>query len=302
MLIRPWSTEELASELAKSIAIFREQRILEPLEAYLEVFDQYRAVVEDLLEDTVDLDRLRERAPAILSNPQSADILRYLVGPPISADDLKVIAEAVLSGRRLQTEVGMVERIVQVVLDGLDRARFPWIRERRDPTEQERYAAVLATAALIATRRTETARRTAGKVEQEAAVERALLGVGLIKIPAKPVPNMLSAPRPGEICRETLLGKRKADFIVGLWNGRIMPIECKVSNSATNSVKRLNNDAAVKAEVWRDDFGSVNVVPVAVLSGVYKLLNLEEAQRRGLSLFWAHDLESLLDWIEKTKG
>src|SRR6266511_3702376 len=109
MLIRPWSTEELASELAKSIAIFREQRILEPLEAYLEVFDQYRAVVEDLLEDTVDLDRLRERAPAILSNPQSADILRYLVGPPISADDLKVIAEAVLSGRRLQTEVGMVE-------------------------------------------------------------------------------------------------------------------------------------------------------------------------------------------------
>ena len=50
-----------------------------------------------------------------------------------------------------------------------------------------------------------------------------------------------------------------------------MPLECKVSNSSTNSVKRLNNDAAVKAETWRQDFGTVPIVPAAVLSGVYKL-------------------------------
>ena len=30
-----------------------------------------------------------------------------------------------------------------------------------------------------------------------------------------------------------------------------MPIECKVSNSAVNSVKRLNNDAAVKRVVGK---------------------------------------------------
>jgi hypothetical protein len=41
-----------------------------------------------------------------------------------------------------------------------------------------------------------------------------------------------------------------------------------------------------------------NVVPVAVLSGVYKLHNLMSAQTRGLTLYWAHDLVQLLDWIE----
>jgi hypothetical protein len=81
-----------------------------------------------------------------------------------------------------------------------------------------------------------------------------------------------------------------------------MPIECKVSNSSTNSVKRLNNDAAVKAVRWRERFGEAGVVPTAVLSGVYKLHNLEQAQERGLTLFWAHDLGQLTEWIRRTKG
>jgi hypothetical protein len=81
-----------------------------------------------------------------------------------------------------------------------------------------------------------------------------------------------------------------------------MAIECKVSNSATNSVKRLNNDAAAKAEAWLKDFGTRQVVPAAILSGVYKLHNLEDAQSRGLSLFWAHDLKALTDWISTTRN
>jgi hypothetical protein len=90
--------------------------------------------------------------------------------------------------------------------------------------------------------------------------------------------------------------------VVGLWDGRVVPIECKVSNSATNSVKRLNNDAASKAEAWRIDFGAMQVIPTAVLSGVYKLHNLEDAQQRGLKLFWAHDIARLTDWVASTKG
>lgn len=93
---------------------------------------------------------------------------------------------------------------------------------------------------------------------------------------------------------------RKADIIVGLWDNRIMPIECKVSNSAVNSVKRLNNDAAVKAETWVRDFGQIQVVPTAVLSGAYNLHNLVNAQKRGLTLFWAHNLKSMVQWIEET--
>ncbi len=111
----------------------------------------------------------------------------------------------------------------------------------------------------------------------------------------------MEAPQPGEFCQEVTLGTRKADLIVGLWDRRTMPIECKVSNSSTNSIKRLNNDAAAKAEAWLDQFGRAQVVPVAVLGGVYKLLNLEQAQDRGLTLFWVHRLRDLTDWIAQTR-
>ena len=78
-------------------------------------------------------------------------------------------------------------------------------------------------------------------------------------------------------------------------------IECKVSNSATNSVKRLNNDAAVKAEYWLKVFGTSQVVPAAMLAGVFNVMNLTQAQTRGLALFWSHDLEKLGAFIDSTK-
>ncbi len=80
-----------------------------------------------------------------------------------------------------------------------------------------------------------------------------------------------------------------------------MPIECKVSNSELNSIKRLTNDAGVKARVWIDDLGRNNVVPAAVLSGVFGLRHLIEAQERGLTLFWAHSLDQLLAFVSSTR-
>ena len=161
---------------------------------------------------------------------------------------------------------------------------------------------MLASAALMATQRVGTNRRSKGKKAQEGLVRRALAGAGLVEAPGRTVSTLAAAPEPGQFCGESYLGNRKADFLVRLWDHRIMPIECKVSNSATNSVKRLNNDAAAKAEAWLKDFGTRQVVPVAVLGGVYKLRNLEDAQGRGLALFWAHRLNELTDWIETTRG
>lgn len=86
-----------------------------------------------------------------------------------------------------------------------------------------------------------------------------------------------------------------------MYDGRLMPIECKVSNSSTNSIKRLNNDAAVKAETWIDEFGRLQVTPAAVLSGVYKVRNLEQAQERGLTIFWAHSLDALVEFVLATQ-
>ncbi len=78
-------------------------------------------------------------------------------------------------------------------------------------------------------------------------------------------------------------------------------LNVKVSNSSTNSVKRFNNDAAVKAEYWLKIFGTSQVAPAAMLAGVFKVMNLAQAQARGLALFWSHDLEKLGAFIESTQ-
>lgn len=296
-----WNEEQLHVERDRAQDIFRQERIQEPLEDYLEAFDRYQSTVEELLETTIDLSTLDEAALAVLTAPGLLEAFRYLAGPPISKDDLKVLSDAVLSPGRLKGNPEMVKRVIGVVRTGLDRRRFPWIAERREPTETERSAAVLASAALMATSRVGTARRNVSKERQEGLVQSALIGAGMSLVPNREVATISQAPGPGEFCRESLLGKRKADIIIGLYDRRIIAAECKVSNSSTNSVKRLNNDAAAKAEVWLEEFGRANVVPCAILGGVYKIHNLLDAQNRGLALFWAHDLATMVNWIQSTR-
>lgn len=274
----------------------------EPLEAYLDVFDDRRGVFENLLETTVDLTQLSEHSIEILTDPQLLEAFRYIAGPPISLDDLKVVANAPsLSSKSLQGDPSLAKRLIETVLLGLDRERFPWISEGREPREDEKRAAVLASAALVASQRVATDRRSEGKSAQEMLVETTLETAHFTKIAAREVNTLHDGPKPGEFCRECMLGSRKADILVGLWDRRFVPIECKVSNSSTNSIKRLNNDAAVKAMAWIKEFGANNVVPTAVLSGVYKLKHLVAAQDCGLTLFWAHNLSQMIAWIESTK-
>jgi hypothetical protein len=68
------------------------------------------------------------------------------------------------------------------------------------------------------------------------------------KLQPVPIQTMNHEPRPGEFCRESELGSRKADFIISLHDQRLLALEYKVSNSELNSIKRLNNDAAVKRQ------------------------------------------------------
>jgi hypothetical protein len=297
-----WSDGQLTEGLNRAKARFRKERLEEPIEAYAEAFKKYQASMERLLESSADLAQLEENSLSMLSDPITLQAFRYLAGPPISTDDLKTLADdAFLSRAKLKKDPAMVSRVLEIVRIGLDKGRFPWISRGRKATRTERKAAVIASAALLASSKVGTDRRSEGKNLQELQVERALLAIDFENVPTRKVSTLNLAPRAGQFCRESTLGNRKADFIIGLYDQRIMAIECKVSNSSTNSVKRLNNDAAAKAQAWIHQFGTLGVVPVAVLSGVYKLGNLVDAQNSGLTLFWAHDLDQLLDWIKEGK-
>lgn len=297
-----WSDEQLEADRQVAIAAFRKERLEEPLEQYLENFNDYKADVDELLEATVDLTQMSPPDPSVFESKRLMLALRYLAGPPISEDDLKVLAEeASLAPSKLKNDPEMAQRVVDTILIAIDRGRFPWVVEEREPEPSEREAATLASAALMATRRSETLRRNEGKTLQEDAVADALVEIEFQEVPTRTVETISNAPSDGEFCRESLFGTRKADFIIGLWDGRKMAIECKVSNSATNSIKRLNNDTAVKATTWLKEFGTNQVVPATVITGVFKLNKLKQAQGSGLSLFWAEQLDVMLDWIKSTR-
>ncbi len=298
-----WEDEQLDADRSRAIAAFSKERLEEPLEDYLKAFDEYLGHIEEFLKSTANLRSInRETALDVLSNPRLLDVFRYLAGPPISEDDLKVLADAPsLARSNLEKNPDLLKRLLKVVQKVLDFRRFVWMAEDREPTEAERSAAVLASAALMAASRTQTRRRNIGKDKQERQLKEALAELGFTEVSSRKIQTISHAPAPGEFCGESMFGNRKGDIIVRLWDDRVMPIECKVSNSSTNSVKRLNNDAAVKAVSWKTDFGRRQVVPSVVLSGVYKLHNLRDAQDRGLTLFWAHDLAQLTGWISKTK-
>ena len=384
----PWSKEELEAERIKATELFRNHRLEEPLEEYLDAFDQHQGIFEELLETTVDL-KDKTRLVEAATDPKFIEAFRYLAGPPISEDDLKVLADTTtLAPTRLRKDREIARRVAHIVMTGLDRRRFPWVTvadtsgsnradradvrleilragaaleniatklknrplflqpetekvlkaiegttkvvaqvlieldrnseaeepdqadlpdkaespESERPDEAERTAAVVASAAMLAMRRLEAKRRNEGGQRQEEAVKKALRDAGLAEMKTRRIPTAAQAPQPGQFCGESYLGDRKADIVVGLWDNRILAIECKVSNSATNSVKRLNDTTVSKTDYWFQAFGKNQVVPTAVLSGVYKLHNLTAAQNRGLNLFWAHDLLKLTEWIQGTKS
>jgi len=88
------------------------------------------------------------------------------------------------------------------------------------------------------------------------------------------------------------------DVTVGLRDGRLLLIECKVSNSATNSVKRLDREVGDKVKSWRHGYGE-RAITAVVLAGVFKAANLQAAQAGGVVLFWEHALGGLADFLSQ---
>ena len=298
-----WSQQELGEDAAIAAAAFRAQR-LAVSDSWAMHYQQARDKFEQLFSqvDDLKLERISDEQLAAAFGKGLGEALRYLAGPPISDDDLQVIADVdSLAPGILKKRPEAARQVFDVIARVLDPYRFPWTRDGVAPTEQQREAALLASSVLLAAQRIATERRNEGKDSQETLVKDYLRQLGFTEVPALPINTIVRGPQAMQFCAECQLGERKADVVVRLHDTRLLAIECKVSNSATNSVKRLNNDAAVKAEYWLKQFGTAQVVPAAALAGVFKVLNLEQAQARGLSLFWSHDPSRLGDFIESTR-
>lgn len=301
VMTEKWSENRLAEDAAKSIASFKESRIDEPEEQYIELFVKNFARVQHVIDASNNLLDLESEMPGLLGGGYY-DVVRYLTAPPVSADDMKVLAE--LTTKDAPSKLKLPDnssKVYRFVMRTLDVKRFGWVMERREPSAHEMRVALVSTSALLATQRMQTERKMAAKRKQEGDVRLYLIDkMGYTEVPTRVVSTAFDAPKAHEFCGESSVDGTNADFVIGLGDNRFMCMECKVSNSETNSFKRLNHEVVEKVVHWYESFGKNGVVCVGLLKGVFKVDNLKSAQAAGASIFWSHGLDELGKFIQKT--
>lgn len=301
-----WTGAQIEADTIAAADEFRKQRFAEPLEAWLREVDKRSAEFTALFDehDIASPHNLTSDDIPRIIEAGLLDALRYIPGPPISADDLRTLAEVEsLKAKRLRADPLAAQAVLDVIRASVDSRRFPWLAADRNPTADERRIAIFSSALLHAAQRIQSARRNDAKTLQENAVREHfrlhnLAGMKLKKIspggyaqfPARGVYSL----------NEVMFGPAKADVLARLWDDRMLPVECKVSNSEVNSYKRLNHDTLAKRESWTRSFGD-SVIPSAILAGVFSPANVETAQAAGLTIFWAHRIDDLGAFVESTR-
>jgi hypothetical protein len=294
-IVPPRSTStELASARDHAEALFKEQRKNEGPRAFEAVCTQVEPTVREALAATGDL--LSLTGDVLLNDLLLFQVLRNFCGPPISEEDLWTLVGGPKFKRMPPQYADETADVISLVIDSV---RFPWVKERRKPTLTEKEAAILATTTLMASRIIATNRRGAASSRQEATVARVLESSGFnLNESRSPIRAFDDLTR-GSFSRERPVAGAKCDVPVRLRDGRLLALECKVSNGPKNSWKRVNREVGGKAESWRQQFG-MQVLTGVILAGVYDLSCLMTAQEnQHVTLFWEYDLTPLSDFLDQ---
>jgi hypothetical protein len=157
----------------------------------------------------------------------------------------------------------------------------------------------MATTVLWTAQQLWTERRGEASTRQEAATSAALAEAGLVLDASRSQIMLVDDMARGTYSKERRIAGAKCDVPARLHDGRLLAVECKVSNGPKNGWKRVNREVVGKAETWRSHFGAA-VLTGLVLSGVFDLSSLRTAQQSGVALFWEHDLSSLSEFVAAT--
>jgi Holliday junction resolvase len=303
-----WSEKEIERDVRQSKLAFigrREAETTDELSPYTQEFDKALIAsgkVISVLPKILPRGLKSETLALVFEKEESWTVMRYLAGPPISKDDLETLS----NGRKITAKTIRASRATAMALSKLldrwlDRSRFSWITEKRNPTKAELNAAIKATAFAIAVQRTQTGRRKLEKSSLEGGITELLNGMGFKRVATLQtgMATMRDAPKAGTYFSACNIGKHNADFVIGLMDGRVLAIECKASNSELNSRKRVSKEAERDVAHWAETFGK-QVIAAIVLRGVFAPSMIQEAEAVGLSVFWEHRLNDLQKFLVTT--
>lgn len=305
---RIWTFEEIQADCALSEGHFRDRRINEPLDDYLEEYVAAKAAADsviDQLEEVLADPANGDVLAAIIGNAALFTALRYLAAPPISSDDLNTLLQRNVSATAIRTDQDFANSLAEVIRKSIDPKRFTWLAEGDHPTAEELHTAKVASAVVVTSQRVQTKRRGEEKRGLEGAVEHLLQALGFVKVatPRDSIDGTEGLPGPGQYMTEVTIAGHNGDFVLGLFDRarRRLALECKSSNSAINSRKRLNKEVVGDAAEWNRRFGN-QVLTGAVLRGVFDSRYVFDAQNTPLLVFWSHRLDDLQAFIESTRG
>lgn len=318
---RVWSQDELVEQAQIALDEFVDRRLAEPEGTYATHFKARRKALVRLFRKLSGVSNLNPSVALVrevIADEEMFAALRYVAGPPVSEDDLGVLVTRSVNGiaqKALAKDDALPVAVLELICKMSDPFRFPWIPAGRPPTPREIREAIAMTSALHASQALQTERRRYGRAVEQRLVTR-LEAMGYVKVTGgrgKPKPKagqpvLPPYPPKGKVTQpshhpafphfygECTVYGRKVDLFIALKSGVMIALEAKDSSSALNSTKRLLNDTAAKAKHYQAAAGR-NVISVALLSGVFKVADLAQAQAAKLYLVWAHDLDEFVAWI-----
>jgi hypothetical protein len=305
-----WTEQELKADAAHATRLFVQDRLAAlkvERETYAEAHRQYAGAVRDLLAATDDLSDITGDS---LKDRTRLGFARQLAVPPISVDDLDTLTDSIFGNWLGQTtDKGMrpsddaFDEAARIISERIDRDRAPWLDANRSPTSAERETFIEWAAAGPAAGVVLTSRRSGASARQEEATRAAAKAAGYKEVtPPGTLNDPIKQMEPATYASASRkLSGTNMDVPVRLKQNHptgqlFLAIECKVSNSSLNSRKRLI-EVARKRDVWDHSGLPYSFRTAGVLSGVFSVERLVEAQRTGVFLFWEHRLSDLTNFL-----
>jgi hypothetical protein len=265
-------------------------------------------------------DLTRVTAEAIRTNPTILPTLRMSTCPPLARDRLIGLADssknvvgqmekgkipAKLPPDQLQAHL---ERISGVLTQMLDVDIFPWIEEKRCPTEEERFRSSTIVADRLCRAVADPIVRNAQESRQLKIIEHHLIARGY-KQKAHPSSSPITEMEPGTFCfrlnvlvkpsvKSTKMVRIPVDAVVQQKNAKLphlpLLIEAKSAGDFTNVNKRRKEEA-MKMNQLKATYGD-NVAFVLFLCGYFDPPYLGYEAAEGIDWVWEHR-ESDLDLL-----
>lgn len=262
-----------------------------------------RSVRKEILRALIATNFLRDIYGPLTISGRHVLVLRHIFAPPISQDQLKLIAplypkQSEKKGSKLSKAAA--QQFSNAFANRRDRFLTPWLETKLPPTKQQVKRLIDTVTPMISSQIFNTVRRNRLSDEQECAVEALLSAKGWTKAPAMVVTS------PADIspltymrktkCKSSTSATKEVDIACGITANLILAMECKVSNDATNSVKRVS-DVIDKVKAWKDNWGNF-IQTAALLQGVISYKDVVRLLNIDVEVFWSHDLQPLANWLD----